>query len=188
MDTDFRTTGAHAPPCPPPVDHLDVALLAWPADADQRDHLAALGRPRLLVVDPTSAPPASADLLEDWVRSPADPEELAFRRATLAERARRRSGPVVLPVLDDDGILRLGEDWLALSPLETRIVGRLLRDAGAVVRRDELAAAAWPDGPPSDPRALDVRVKVLRKRLALLGLRIHTVAQRGHLLEVPPYP
>jgi DNA-binding response OmpR family regulator len=162
-----------------------VALLAWPADADHRDRLAALGRPRLLVVDPTAAPPSSADLLEDWVRSPADPEELAFRRATLAERARRRARPAVLPVLDADDILRLGDEWLALPPLEARIVGRLLATPGAVVRRADLVAAAWPDGPPTDPRALDVRVKVLRKRLAAFGLRIHTVAQRGHLLEVP---
>lgn len=187
MDTEARAGGAIAPPRTPMTDDvdLDVVLLAWPADAERRDHLAAVGRPRLLLVGPSAAPPTSADLLEDWVRSPADPDELAFRRATLAERARRLARPAAAPVLDDDGILRVGEAWSALPPLESRIVACLLRRAGAVVHRDDVVAAAWPGGAPNDPRALDVRIKVLRRRLAPLGLRIHTVAQRGHLLELP---
>lgn len=182
MDTPIGTVGAGAPPCP---DDPTVVLLAWPSEADRRDQLAALGRPRLLVVDADAPPPGSADLLEDWVRSPADPHELALRRATLAERARRRSRPVALPTLDPDGILRSGDEWLALSPIESRLFGQLLERAGSVVHRADLADAAWPDGAPGDPRALDVRVKVLRRRLAPLGLRLHTVATKGYLLEVP---
>lgn len=181
--THVTTAGASAPAVP---DHLSVAVLAWPADVAVRDQLAAAGRPRLLVVEPTAAPPTSADLLEDWVRSPADPEEVAFRRSTLLARARRRAQASAGPHLDADGVLHLDGAWLALSPLEARLVGCLLASPGAVARRNDLVAATWPDGPPSDPRALDVRVKVVRKRLAELGLRIHTVATKGYLLEVLP--
>jgi hypothetical protein len=190
VETRYRTNGAPAPSCPPtadpPVDGTapDVQLLAWPADAARVAELRLAARPRLLVVEPGAAPPTSADLLEDWVRSPADPDELAIRRATLADRARRRR-PAPVATLDDDGILRFAGAWLALPPLEVRLLAPLLARAGGVVRRGDLVRAAWPDGPPGDPRALDVRVKVLRRRLAPLGLGVHTVAQRGYLLEVP---
>ena len=44
-------------------------------------------------------------------------------------------------------------------------------------------AAVWPQEPPDDPRALDNRVKAVRKRIEGTGLRIHTVRGRGLLLE-----
>ena len=53
---------------------------------------------------------------------------------------------------------------------------------GAVVSRDALARAGWPDGSPGR-NALDVHVLRLRRRLAPLGLAIRTVRSRGYLLE-----
>jgi DNA-binding response OmpR family regulator len=58
----------------------------------------------------------------------------------------------------------------------------LLDRAGAVVSRDTLARAGWPDGAPGR-NALDVHVLRLRRRVDPLGLVIRTVRSRGYLLE-----
>jgi two-component system response regulator MprA len=82
--------------------------------------------------------------------------------------------------------VRTAHGWVALPPIEQRLLARLADDAGCVVRRAALEAATWPDGRPAHPRALDGVVKRLRRRLRPLGLAIHTVAGRGLLLEVVP--
>lgn len=163
---------------------LEVLLIRWPDDSAARSRARAAGIPRLLLLQPGVVPP-SADPLEDWVRVPAEPEELELRVAALRQRASRQATPR-RPSLDEDGLLRSGLAWVALSPLESRLIAPMLERSGSVVRRDELKRSVWPDGEPDDPRALDVRVKKLRRRIEPLGLRIHTVAGRGFLLELPP--
>ncbi|HWJ96911.1 MAG TPA: hypothetical protein VNQ33_02060, partial [Acidimicrobiales bacterium] len=86
-----------------------IALLRWPADADRRSELSADGRPRLLLLDPGADPPASWDVLEDWVRMPADPAEIEARIATLM---RRTPTERPAPLLDGDGVLRVGATWV----------------------------------------------------------------------------
>lgn len=160
-------------------DDHGVVLLRWPDDEERRQRLAASGRPRLLLVAPGHRAPTTIDPLEDWLRSPAEPEELAHRREGLMRRAKGR--PAL--VLDEDGVLRVGDAWVALTEVEHRLVAPLVRHLNAVVHRDDLLEAGWPDGPPSDPRAVDTGVKRVRRRLAPLGARIHAVAGRGYLLE-----
>ena len=58
----------------------------------------------------------------------------------------------------------------------------MLDRLGAVVTRDALSRAGWPDGAPGR-NALDVHVLRLRRRVAPLGLVIRTVRSRGYLLE-----
>jgi len=53
---------------------------------------------------------------------------------------------------------------------------------GAVVTRETLADRAWPTGVPTR-NALDVHVLRLRRRIASLGLEIHTVRSRGYLMQ-----
>jgi DNA-binding response OmpR family regulator len=53
---------------------------------------------------------------------------------------------------------------------------------GAVVGREALARAGWPEGAPGR-NALDVHVLRLRRRLVTVGLSIKTVRSRGYLLE-----
>jgi len=178
-------TGAPvAPPDP------DVTLIRWPDEADVRVRLAAAGRPRLLLVSGGDPAPLTVDDGEDWVRLPASEEELRIRIATVAARARARAraaaAPPRVPLPDADGILRTELGWVALPPIEERLCARLAAEAGLVVRRADLAAAAWPERPPADPRALDGVVRRLRRRVAPLGLAIHTVAGRGFLLEAAP--
>ena len=86
------------------------------------------------------------------------------------------------PVLDPDGVLRSGGAWVSLPPVEARLLGALLDRFGAVVSRDQLARAGWPQGAPGR-NALDVHMLRVRRRIASLALVIKTVRSRGYLLE-----
>lgn len=159
---------------------VDVVLVRWPADAATRDRLSVAGVPRLLLVEGDARPPAVLDELEDWIRVPADEVDLHARVDALDRRSRARQPAV--PVLDDDGVLRAGGSWVPLPPVEARITAALVERFGAVVSRDALARAGWPEGSPGR-NALDVHVLRLRRRLSPLGLAIRTVRARGYLLE-----
>jgi len=158
---------------------VDVALLRWPLERDRRDELRREGRARLLLVEGDVAPPTVADELEDWIRLPADDADVQARVAVLASRA-QRSEPC--PELDADGLLRFGGRWVSLPPVEARLMGALLGRYRAVVSREALARAGWPNGSPGR-NALDVHMLRLRRRVAGLELAIRTVRSRGYLLE-----
>lgn len=154
--------------------------MRWPREAETRDRLAAEGRPRLLLVEDSAAPPLVEDLLEDWVRIPSPDTDVRARLETLTLRARALAP--LQPTLDDDGVMRHNGVWVSLPPVEARITRLLLDRIGAVVSREALARAGWPDGAPGR-NALDVHVLRLRRRLAGVDLAIRTVRSRGYLLE-----
>ena len=158
---------------------MEVALVQWPAEQDRRDELRRAGQPRLLLVE-QGAPPIPTDELEDWIRLPADDLDLRVRVEALRRRTDNDTG--VVPLLDDDGVLRLGDRWVSLPPVEARLTRALLDRFGAVVSRDTLARSGWPGGSPGR-NALDVHVLRLRRRLSPLRLAIRTVRSRGYLLE-----
>jgi len=158
---------------------MDVALVRWPAEDARRCALRVGGIPRLLLVPRGSPPPQVCDDLEDWVRVPADQVELRARVENLQQRARARVAS--RPWLDD-GVLRVGRSWVALTPVEARLAGALVERAGSVVSRAALAEAGWPDGTPGR-NSLDVHMLRLRRRIAPLGLSIRTVRSRGYALE-----
>ena len=160
---------------------MDVVLVRWPSDESTRTRLRADGVPRVLLVEGAAPPPSISDELEDWIRVPADEVDLHARVDAIARRARARAP--VAPTLDDDGVLRFAGAWVPLPPVEARLTGALLERTGAVVSRDALGRAGWPDGAPGR-NALDVHVLRLRRRLRPLGLAIRTVRSRGYLLEV----
>ena len=87
-----------------------------------------------------------------------------------------------VPELDESGLLRMGDRWVSLPPVELRLTLLLLERYRTVVSRDALARAGWPDGIPGR-NVLDVHVVRLRRRIAPLGLAIRTVRSRGYLLE-----
>ena len=153
--------------------------MQWPAEQDRREELRRAGQPRLLLVE-RGAPPIPTDELEDWIRLPADDLDLRVR----VEALRRRTDSDVgsMPLLDDDGVLRLGDRWVSLPPVEARLTQALLERFGAVVSRDALARSGWPGGSPGR-NALDVHVLRLRPRLAPSRPAIRTVRSRGYLLE-----
>jgi hypothetical protein len=159
---------------------VDVVLVRWPKEADARERLAQQGVPRLLLVEDGVAPPLVQDPLEDWARIPTPDPDVRARLDTLA--LRWRSLAPRRPSLDGDGVVRFGGAWVSLPPVETRITRLLLDRFGAVVSRDALARAGWPDAAPGR-NALDVHVLRLRRRLVPVGLAIRTVRSRGYLLE-----
>ncbi|HKH04325.1 MAG TPA: winged helix-turn-helix domain-containing protein [Acidimicrobiales bacterium] len=158
---------------------MEVALVHWPAEEARREELRRDGQPRLLLVE-KGAPPIPSDGLEDWIRLPADDIDLRVRVEALRRRA--DSGTSTRPELDDDGVMRVGDRWVSLPPVEARLTEALLDRFGAVVSRDTLARAGWPGGSPGR-NALDVHVLRLRRRLSPLQLAIRTVRSRGYLLE-----
>ena len=141
-----------------------------------------MGRsPRLLLIE-EGAPPEVSDCLEDWVRIPVEEVELALRADALEIRARQHGSVPGPPLLDGDGVLRVGANWVSLPPVEARLTTLLLERMGTVVGRESLAKAGWPEGAPGR-NALDVHVLRLRRRLDTVGLAIRTVRSRGYLLE-----
>jgi two-component system OmpR family response regulator len=159
---------------------MDVTLVRWPGEATRRERLAAESLPRLLLVEDGAVPPDVDDCLEDWIRVPAADVDVRLRLESLASRAAHHVGAV--PDLDDDGVLRCGSGWVSLPPVEARLTRVMLERFGAVVGRDTLSRAGWPDGAPGR-NALDVHVLRLRRRLLPVGLAIRTVRSRGYLLE-----
>ena len=176
---DVHVSETNAKPSVSTVRGVEVALVHWPAEQDRREELRQAGQPRLLLVE-RGAPPIPTDELEDWIRLPADDLDLRVRVEALR---RRTDGDVVtVPALDDDGVLRMGDRWVSLPPVEARLTRALLERFGAVVSRDALARSGWPTGSPGR-NALDVHVLRLRRRLSPLRLAIRTVRSRGYLLE-----
>lgn len=163
----------------------EITLVRWPEQEATRAALRSEGRPRMLLLGPSAPAPDPGDDLEDWVRIPVAEADLRARVRWLAHRVAHGTGsrPEVRPVLDDDGLIRVGDGWVALPPVEHRLARALLDRLGTVVSRDALASAGWPEGAPGR-NALDVHVLRLRRRLAPLDLTIHTVRSRGYLLAV----
>jgi DNA-binding response OmpR family regulator len=158
---------------------MDVVMVPWPTQEVHRSTLSSVRRPRLLLVDPGVPAPRVTDVLEDWVRLPANEEDVQARVATLA--ARSESVASGRPGLDADGVLRYDGELVPLPPLEARLASVLLERFASVVSRDGLGRAGWPDGPPGR-NALDVHMVRLRRRIHPLGLTIRTVRGRGYLL------
>jgi DNA-binding response OmpR family regulator len=163
---------------------LEVPVVSWPSEASRRDVLAQQGQARLLVVEHGHDPPAVWDALEDWVRAGVDPIEVFVRR----ERLRRHQAQRAPAVLDEDGLLRRGDRWVAVSPAERRLLEPLLARAGAPVRRAELLAAVAPGVLVDDRRALDRMVRRVRVRVAPLGVTVPVVRGFGYVLEIGLLP
>jgi two-component system OmpR family response regulator len=160
---------------------MKVELVRWPTEEDRLADLRRAKTPRLVLVPEGYAPPLTSDVLEDWVRLPASDDDVRSRVRVLSDRA-QGFDELRLPELDENGLLRLAGRWVSLPPVELRLMMVLLDRYRAVVSRDALARAGWPDGIPGR-NVLDVHIVRLRRRVAPLGLVIRTVRSRGYLLE-----
>jgi hypothetical protein len=159
---------------------VDVVLVRWPLEAEQRSRCASERLPRLLLLDDGVAPPDSTDCLEDWIRLPASESDVRARVRALLARGQAHLRAV--PEIDAHGVLRYGAGWVSLPPVEARLADAMVVRFGAVVGRDALRRATWPGSSPGR-NVLDVHVLRLRRRLAPLGLAIRTVRSRGYMLE-----
>lgn len=159
---------------------MKVAHIRWPGERTRRELLRRQRWPRLLLLEAGTPPPDQVDDLEDWIRLPADEVDLEARTRDLILRSRRQ---FEAPPSLEAGVLRVGPDWVTLSPLEARLTAVLLERQGAVVSRETLVRTGWPSGT-NARNTLDVHLVRLRRRLGAVGLAIHTVRSRGYLLEV----
>jgi len=159
---------------------VDVTLVRWPGEAEQRTRMAERHLPRLLLIDDGIPPPECLDCLEDWIRLPAAEADVQARIESLLMRSRAHLRSV--PEIDAHGVLRFGSGWVSLPPVEARLADALVVRFGAVVGRDTLRRSVWPGSAPGR-NVLDVHVLRLRRRLAPLGLAIRTVRSRGYMLE-----
>jgi two-component system OmpR family response regulator len=158
---------------------MDVAMVRWPEEEDRLAELRSTRSPRLLFVEAGGEPPPPTDCLEDWVRVPVNGRELRSRVRALTARAQSHG---VKPEMDDDGLLRFRGAWVDLPPVERVLASALVERFGAVVGRDTLVRRAWTDGRPTR-NTLDVHMSRLRRRIAPVGLGVHTVRSRGYLLQ-----
>lgn len=160
---------------------MDVELVPWPTEESRRLELEEASAPRILLVAEDAPAPVTDDPLEDWARLPVDDRDLQARVDALSLRYARARGSEHL-TLDDDGLLRHGTRWVALPPIEARLIEALMAKTGAVVSRDALLRAGWPSESPKR-NVLDVHVLRLRRRIEPLELGIRTVRSRGYLLD-----
>ena len=160
---------------------MQVEVVQWPAEEDRLITLRRDAVPRLVMVPDGVAPPLTSDVLEDWVRLPASDDDVRSRIRVLEDRVRATDDRRI-PEIDENGLLRVGGRWVSLPPVEHRLMIALLDRYRAVVSREALARAGWPEGIPGR-NVLDVHIVRLRRRLAPLGLAIRTVRSRGYLLE-----
>ncbi len=88
------------------------------------------------------------------------------------------------PWVDADGLLRRDGQWVALGPIEGRLVDLLCQRFGLLVSREDLERAGWGHAP--EGRALDLQLMRVRRRVAALGLTLRNVRARGYVLGFAP--
>jgi len=162
-----------------------VVVIRWPEGAARAIELARAGTPRLFLVAAEADPPdpsADPDGLCAWLRLPADERDVQAQIVELRSRA-----SIARPILGDHGLLWRGARWVALSPIEARLTAAFVSRPGRVLSRARLEKTGWPEGSPND-RSVDARIKALRRRIAPMGMRIHTVRGQGYIAEIQPAP
>jgi hypothetical protein len=179
-----------SPPAPPtrpqaPVadDQQPVELLRWPVDDERRRLLAALGRPRLLLLAPDAPPPSAVDDLELWLPDGSDPAlvsaaMIALRHQMLVDDRQ--------PVLDDDGLLRYRGRWIAVPVTQIPLVELLVRNYQRVVRNDDLRLAYQRAGCSGTITSLRSVISRMSRRIAEVGLTLQVVRRRGVILTNRP--
>jgi two-component system, OmpR family, response regulator len=126
---------------------------------------------------------------DDYLAKPFSFEELLARLRALTRRGRTRQLTAVLTLgcieLDQrDRIVRVNGTPVSLTATEFRLMEYLLRRAGALVTRDELAVHVWDGTVAQESNVIDVYVSYLRKSLGPEGARlVKTVRGMGYMLE-----
>ncbi|HEX9548868.1 MAG TPA: helix-turn-helix domain-containing protein [Acidimicrobiales bacterium] len=158
---------------------MAVVVLRWPEEEHEVERLSSQGIPHLLLVRPDAPAPARDDELEDWIRLPADDNDILARMNALERRASRKSAG---PEVDGNGRVSHRGRWVTLSIIEREMMALLVTHFGGLVGAADLAQRGWPDRQPSS-NAFRVHLTRLRHRIAPLGLKITNVRGVGFVLE-----
>ena len=68
---------------------------------------------------------------------------------------------------------------MTLSPIEFRLLAKLLANPGAVLRRRQLVEVGWPTGAIVAPNTLDQYMRKIRTRLIEVGAESQIEVVRG---------
>jgi two-component system response regulator BaeR len=152
----------------------DLPILMLTARVDELDRLLGLN--------------SGAD---DYVCKPFSPREVMTRVQALLRRAGGRLAQGAPPWQVDDPGLRISWRgvWLNLTPLEFRMLRRLLGQPGRVFSRAQLLDSGHADGREAGDRAIDTHVKNLRRKLNAVsgdGDCIVSVYGVGYRFDRPP--
>ncbi|MCA1909676.1 MAG: response regulator [Magnetospirillum sp.] len=127
---------------------------------------------------------------DDYLTKPFEPRELLLRMASILRRAPKaepaaarvlRLGAYVWDMARAE--LRQGDEMVHLTTAERDLLGILAEQANQSVSRDDLAART---GNAANPRAIDVQVTRLRKKLEddpKLPRYLQTVRGQGYMLR-----
>lgn len=131
---------------------------------------------------------------EGFVR-PVSPERiLSFLRSLPGAGAGPTGQPPVasfrfgdFDIDEDTRLLRGIEGSKQLSPIEFRLLRRLLQSPGRVLSRDDLIEGAWPPDHYVQARTVDVHIGNLRRALEQqTGRRvIRTIRSNGYVADIP---
>lgn len=89
------------------------------------------------------------------------------------------------PVLDDDGLLRVGDRWVAIPDSQLPVVRLLLAEPMRVVRYEEITACYRPAGGTARRGAIGSMLTRLARRFRAVGLDMISVRSRGVMLDLP---
>jgi two-component system, OmpR family, response regulator len=181
---------------PPDVLVLDIAL----PDADGRDLCQALrargvASPVLFLTARDALPDRISGFHaggDDYLTKPFALAELLVRVHALLRRADGNGGAEPRPSVADGVALdpaghavAAGAESMRLTPTEFRLLAALAGRRGAVLRRAELVAAAWPAGAMVHDNTLDAYIARIRRKLRELGApdAVETVRGVGYVLR-----
>jgi two-component system OmpR family response regulator len=107
---------------------------------------------------------------DDYLTKPFDLDELIARLRALLRRAVAEPGVTLGELTLDPAAhaVSAGDETVALTPTEFRLLAKLASHVDAVVRRHELLLAAWPAGAVVHDNTLDVYIARLRRKLKSL--------------------
>lgn len=129
---------------------------------------------------------------DDYVCKPlSSPREVVARvkallRRTQGQLVARASATFGFRVDDDALRIAWAEEWLPLTPLEFRLLKRLLAHPGHAFSRDALLSGIHDSTRDTTDRAIDTHVKNLRRKLLAAGAKtvsIRTVYSVGYRLD-----
>lgn len=128
---------------------------------------------------------------DDYLAKPfAFPELVARLNALLRRRVAAPAGPGERRLrVDPVGhCLRWNDARVDLSPIEYKMLARLLAEPGATVRRQQLREAAWPAGAIVSDNTLDQYMSRLRRKVAEVGSSSVIRSSRGVGYQVVAAP